>query len=125
MARAINSAISDSSTAIDGVGSLEKEKESGLLKENSIFSKRCRRRSRPSPFPPIPSRCCHRIPRCSRGLAAADGDMLRSVDAGRASLVMLDQSIGDLDEFLEQLVTRTSTSPATSIKWITTICFRS
>ena len=37
-------------------------------------------------------------------LSLADGEMLRSVDAARASLTMLDQSLGDLDEFLKQLV---------------------
>jgi hypothetical protein len=36
-------------------------------------------------------------------LTRADGEMLRSVDAARASLTMLDQSFGDLDEFLKSL----------------------
>ena len=36
-------------------------------------------------------------------LSLADGDMLRSVDAARASLTQLDQSVGDLDEFLKEL----------------------
>ena len=36
-------------------------------------------------------------------LSRADGEMLRSVDAARASLTLLDQSLGDLDEFLKHL----------------------
>jgi hypothetical protein len=36
-------------------------------------------------------------------LSLADGEMLRSVDAARASLTILDQSLGDLDEFLKAL----------------------
>ena len=38
MSRSLNSAIEDASTTINGVGSLERNKESGLLKEsNSIL----------------------------------------------------------------------------------------
>jgi hypothetical protein len=36
-------------------------------------------------------------------LTLADGEMLRSVDAARASMTTLDQSLGDLDEFLKRL----------------------
>jgi hypothetical protein len=36
-------------------------------------------------------------------LSRADGEMLRSVDAARASLTQLDQSLGDLDEWLKEL----------------------
>jgi predicted Zn-dependent protease len=103
MARAINSAISDSSTAIDGVGSLEKEKESGLLKENSDILKEMQAPLAAQPIPADSVALLPSYPSMLAQLAAADGDMLRSVDAGRASLVMLDQSIGDLDEFLKQL----------------------
>jgi hypothetical protein len=42
-------------------------------------------------------------PKMMNELSLADGDMVRSVDASRASLTMLDQSIGDLDEFLREL----------------------
>jgi hypothetical protein len=42
-------------------------------------------------------------PQMMNELSLADGDMLRSVDAARASLTTLDQSVGDLDEFLKQL----------------------
>jgi hypothetical protein len=42
-------------------------------------------------------------PHMVNDLQLADSEMLRSVDAARASLTMLDQSLGDLDEFFKQL----------------------
>ncbi len=36
-------------------------------------------------------------------LSLADGEMLRSVDAARAALTQLDQTLGDLDDFLKEL----------------------
>jgi hypothetical protein len=43
------------------------------------------------------------FPRVFRDLAAADGDMVRAVDAARASLALLDVALGDLDAFVHQL----------------------
>ena len=54
-------------------------------------------------------------------LSLADGDMLRSVDAARASLTMLDQSVGDLDEFLKNLNQVRSASTATSARGLQTL----
>ena len=43
------------------------------------------------------------FPSVFRNLAAADGDMVRAVDAARASLAILDLSLGDLDAFVHEL----------------------
>ncbi|HTU81049.1 MAG TPA: hypothetical protein VMF61_02910, partial [Candidatus Acidoferrales bacterium] len=42
-------------------------------------------------------------PQMLTDLSHADIEMLRSVDAARASLTQVDQSLGDLDEFLKEL----------------------
>jgi predicted Zn-dependent protease len=103
MSRSVDSSLQDARAPIGGVGSLEKNKESGLLKDGAnIYTEML------APFasPPIPADSLAILPSYPQmmgELSLADGDMLRSVDAARASLTMLDQSVGDLDDFLKQL----------------------
>jgi Zn-dependent protease with chaperone function len=106
MARSLNSALQDAggdSSPIGGVGSLEKNKEAGLLKESAdIYTEMLA----PFALKPIPTDSVALFPsypQMMNDLARADGEMLRSVDAARASLTQLDQSLGDLDEFLKDL----------------------
>ena len=103
MSRSIDSALQDARAPIGGVGTLEKGKETGLLKDGSeIYAEML------APFatPPIPADALAILPsypQMLNDLSLADGDMLRSVDAARASLTQVDQSVGDLDEFLKEL----------------------
>ncbi|HLY02338.1 MAG TPA: M48 family metalloprotease [Candidatus Cybelea sp.] len=106
IARSVNSTLEDAGSdqsPIGGVGSLEKNKESGLLKESAdIFSEMLA----PLSMNPVPAESVAILPSypsMMNELTLADGEMLRSVDAARASLTMLDQSLGDLDEFLKEL----------------------
>jgi Zn-dependent protease with chaperone function len=106
IARSVNSTLEDAGSdqsPIGGVGSLEKNKESGLLKESAdIYSEMLA----PLSMNPVPAESVAifpSYPSMMNGLTLADGEMLRSVDAARASLTMLDQSLGDLDEFLKEL----------------------
>lgn len=106
MARSVDSTLGDAggdSSPIGGVGSLEKNKESGLLKENAdIFDEMLA----PFSMNPVPAESLEILPsypKMMNELTLADAEMLRSVDAARASLTMLDQSLGDLDEFFKQL----------------------
>ncbi len=106
MARSLNSALQDSggdTSPIGGVGSLEKNKESGLLKESAdIYNEMLA----PFAMKPIPTQSVAifpSYPQMMNGLSLADGEMLRSVDAARASLTQVDQTLGDLDDFLKQL----------------------
>ncbi|MGC1380529.1 MAG: M48 family metalloprotease [Candidatus Baltobacteraceae bacterium] len=106
MARSVNSTLQDTGSAngpIGGVGTLEKNKESGLLKDGAdIYSEMLA----PLAMTPVPTESLAILPSYPQtitDLSLADGEMLRSVDAARASLTMLDQSLGDLDEFLKEL----------------------
>jgi predicted Zn-dependent protease len=106
IARSINSTLEDAGSdqsPIGGVGSLEKNKESGLLKESAdIYTEMLE----PLSMNPVPAESVAILPSypsIMNELTLADGEMLRSVDAARASLTMLDQSLGDLDEFLKEL----------------------
>jgi beta-barrel assembly-enhancing protease len=103
MARSINSTLQDTGATLSGVGSLEKNKESGLLKESAdIYTDMLA----PFAMTPIPTQSVELLPSypgMMNELTIANGEMLRSVDAARASLTQLDQSLGDLDAFLKEL----------------------
>ncbi|HEX3671942.1 MAG TPA: M48 family metalloprotease [Candidatus Cybelea sp.] len=106
MARSLNSALQDvagDTSPIGGVGTLEKNKESGALKESSdIYDEMLA----PFAMKPIPTESVALLPsypQVLNDLSRADSEMLRSVDAARASLTQVDQSLGDLDEFLKEL----------------------
>jgi predicted Zn-dependent protease len=106
IARSVNSTLEDAGSdqsPIGGVGSLDKNKESGLLKESAdIYSEMLAPLSM-SPVPAESVAILPSYPSMMNELTLADGEMLRSVDAARASLTMLDQSLGDLDELLKEL----------------------
>ena len=106
MTRSLNSALQDAGSdagPIGGVGSLERNKESGILKESAdIYSEMLA----PFAMHPVPTQSLAvfpSYPSMINELTLADGEMLRSVDAARASMTTLDQSLGDLDEFLKRL----------------------
>ena len=103
MSRSINSTLDDTGAAIGGVGSLEPNKETGLLKDGADIYKEMLRPFSMAPIPGDALALLPQYPAMVNELSLADSDMLRSVDAGRASLTMLDQSVGDLDEFLKNL----------------------
>ena len=106
MARSVNSALEDaggSSGPIGGVGSLEKNKETGLLKESADIYTEMLAPLQMNPMPPESMAILPSYPHMVNDLQLADSEMLRSVNAARASLTMLDQSLGDLDEFFKQL----------------------
>ena len=116
MSRSINSALQDAGNPIGGVGSLEKNKESGLLKEGADIYAEMQSPFTMTPIPADSLALLPSYPQMLEELSLANGDMVRSVDAARASLTMLDQSIGDLDEFLKIWITSTSDSTATSAR---------
>ncbi len=103
MGRSINSATMDANTAINGIGSLEKGKESGLLRESSEILTEMQTTLSSTPIPAESIALLPSYPNVFKELQFADSDMLRTVDAGRASLTLLDQSLGDVDAFFKEL----------------------
>ena len=103
MSRSINSALQDSGATLGGVGSMEKNKESGLLKDTADIYTDMLEPMSMSPVPADSLAVLPSYPQVLEQLSVADGDILRSVDAARASLTMLDQSLGDLDDLLKRL----------------------
>ncbi len=106
MARSLNSTLQDTgsdTSPIGGVGSLEKNKESGLLKESADIYKEMLAPFAMTPIPTDSVALFPSYPQMTNELSLADGEMLRSVDAARAALTQLDQTLGDLDDFLKEL----------------------
>jgi predicted Zn-dependent protease len=103
MSRSINASYEKSSSVITGVGTLEKNKESGLVKENNDILHEL---AAPLDLDPVPAQSLSILPSYPRmfdDLALSDGDMIRALDASRSSLALLDVSLGDLNDFINRL----------------------
>ncbi len=105
MARSVNSALADASNAIDNVGSVDikTNKPSGLLKENGDILSEMQAPLKLNPIPSDSIEIFPSYPQMFSELTSADGDMVRAVDAGRASAMQLDEGLGDLDAFVKRL----------------------
>lgn len=103
MSRSIDAAFAKSSGTIGAVGSLERNKESGLVKENADI---LRELAAPLALDPVPAQSLTLLPSYPRmfdDMALTDGDMVRALDAARSSLALLDVSLGDLNDFIQRL----------------------
>jgi predicted Zn-dependent protease len=103
MGRALDTATAKGNESIAGVGSVERNKEGGLLKENADLLSEMSAPLKIEPVPPQVLSTLPLYPRMLGDLAAADADMTRAVDAARGALAILDVSVGDLDAFVRQL----------------------
>lgn len=105
MARSVNSAIEDTTQAIDGVGAVDPKtnKPSGLLKENADILSEMESPLNMSPIPSDSIAILPSYPEMVSELDSADSDMERAVDAGRAAAMQLDDGLADLDAFIKRL----------------------
>ncbi|HEY5339944.1 MAG TPA: M48 family metalloprotease [Candidatus Aquilonibacter sp.] len=104
MSRSLNSAIQDSSTVISNVGSLERNKQFGLLKESNDILDQMQQTLGATPIPADQLAILPSYPSIFNELRHADSDMISSVDASRAALTTLDQSLGDVDALFRELL---------------------
>jgi predicted Zn-dependent protease len=104
MSRAINASVTKATQVVSGVGSLEKNHEGGVVKENrDIYADL----AAPLKLDPMPPQSLSTLPYYGRilgELRATDADALRAVDAARGALSLLDAGIGDADRALRQLL---------------------
>lgn len=103
MSKSLDTATNKASETIGGVGSLERNKEGGLLKENADILAELAAPLKLDNPPPQSLATFPSYPRMFASIGAADADMVRGVDAARASLAMLDVGLGDLDIFVNEL----------------------
>jgi predicted Zn-dependent protease len=103
MSRSIDAAMTKSKGTITGVGTMERNKEGGLVKENDEILTEL---AAPLQLDPVPAQSLSLLPYYPRmfdDIALCDGDMIRALDASRTSLALLDVAIGDLNDFLNRL----------------------
>lgn len=105
MSRSVNSALTDISSAVEQVGSVEikTNKPTGLLAENQRILSDMQNAMKSVPVPSDTVAIFPSYPEMFGELSSADGDMVRAVDAGRAAAMQLDDGLGDLDAFVKRL----------------------
>jgi predicted Zn-dependent protease len=102
MSKSIDVATGHASEAIGGVGTLDRNKEGGLLKQNEEILAEMGAPLKLDAAPPQALATFSSYPRMFATIGAADADMVRGVDAARASLALLDVGAGDLDNFVKE-----------------------
>ncbi len=103
MGKSLDTALGKAGSTISGVGSLERNKQGGLLKENADILAELEAPLKLQNPPPQALATFPTYPRMLASVGAADSDMVRAVDAARASLAVLDVGLVDLDAFVHQL----------------------
>ncbi len=103
MQKSLNTASDKAQEVIGGVGSVERGKEGGSLKENADILAELAAPLKLDAPPPQALATFPSYPRMLAALGAGDADMVRGVDAARASLALLDLGLGDLDGFVREL----------------------
>jgi hypothetical protein len=103
MGRSIDVAFGKPQEVIAGLGTLEKNKESGLVEESTSIYKELEAPLKLDPVPPQSLALLSSYPRMLDDMSLANGDMIRSIDASRSALALLDTGLGDLDTFVKRL----------------------
>ncbi|MGB8264850.1 MAG: M48 family metalloprotease [Candidatus Velthaea sp.] len=102
MSRSLDTALQDAQATISGVGSLERNKQGGELKDNSATLDEMAAPLKLDAPPPQALGTFAYYPRMLDDIQRSNSDLLRAVDAARQSLAMLDSALGDLDRLLRE-----------------------
>jgi predicted Zn-dependent protease len=103
MSKSLDVATGKARQAITGVGTLARNKQGGLLRDNQDILADLGAPLKLEAPPPQALATFSSYPRMFETLGAADADMVRAVDAARASLALLDVGANDLDAFVKSL----------------------
>ncbi|GAC1653696.1 MAG: hypothetical protein NVS9B12_03850 [Vulcanimicrobiaceae bacterium] len=103
MARSVDAALDHNGTVVKDTGSLERNKEGGVLGESANILREMQAPLDQSPLTTDAIGILPSYPRMLSEMNFANGDLLRGVDASRASLQLTDLALGDLDAFLKAL----------------------
>ncbi|MDP9016788.1 MAG: M48 family metalloprotease [Candidatus Eremiobacteraeota bacterium] len=103
MGRAIENALDHNNTVIRDTGSIERNKEGGVLKESLDVLHELQAPLNQTPVTPDAIALLPSYSRMLSQINLSNSDLIRAVDASRASLAMVDLATGDLDAFLKEL----------------------
>lgn len=101
IARSLDTALGKNSATIGGIGSLEKNKEGGMLKDDAAIFNELGEPLKLQAPPPQQLAIFPSYPRMFSEISAQDGDMVRAADAARGSLALLDVALGKVDQFFK------------------------
>lgn len=101
--RSLDTAVDKAQSTIGGIGSLERNKEGGLFKENADTLVDLSEPLKLDSPPPQALATLAFYPRMVGDISAADGDITRSLDGSIAALTLLNGALGDLDSFVRAL----------------------
>ena len=103
MARAIDSTLDHTQVVIKDTGSIERNKEGGVLKESADILHDLQAPLSQTPVTADAIGLLPSYPRILHEIDTSNSDLIRAVDGSRGSLAMLDLALGDVDAFLKQL----------------------
>lgn len=104
IARSLDTVMAKTGGTLGGIGTLQKTKESGMLRDDaSIFDELGAPLKMTQP-PPQALALFPYYPKIFGDLSLQDGDMIRAADASRGSLAMLDVGLGKVDQFFKYVV---------------------
>jgi predicted Zn-dependent protease len=101
--RSLDTAVDKAQATIGGIGSLERNKQGGLFKENADTLMDLAEPLKLDSPPPQALATLAFYPRIVADITDADGDITRSLDGSIASLTILNSALGDLDTFVRAL----------------------
>ncbi|MBV8602221.1 MAG: M48 family metalloprotease [Candidatus Eremiobacteraeota bacterium] len=103
MARSLDTAMAKTSATIGGIGTLEKNKAAGMLKDDADTFNELGEPLKLQQAPAQQLALFPSYPKIFGEIQEEDGDMLRAADAARGALALLDVGLGKVDQFFKYL----------------------
>ncbi len=103
MSRALDATLGKSSTTIADIGTLQKNKESGMVKDNAAIFDEMGAPLKLDQPPPSSLALFPSYPKLFNDMSVQNGESIRAADAARASLAVLDVGLGKVDQFFKYL----------------------
>jgi len=103
LARSLETTMDKSTTTISAIGSLEKKKEGGMVKDDATIFDELGAPLKLDQPPPEALALFPTYPKLFADMSAQNGDAIRAADAARGSLALLDVGLGKVDQFFKFL----------------------
>lgn len=103
ISRSLDTTLQKTSSTIGGIGTLQKTKEAGMLKDDATIFDDLGAPLKMAQPPPQALALFPSYPKIFAEMSAQNGDMIRAADAARGSLAMLDVGLGKVDQFFKFL----------------------
>jgi predicted Zn-dependent protease len=103
IARSLDTTMSKTSLVLSSIGSLDKCKEGGMVKDNADIYDQLGAPLKQAQPPPQALALFPSYPKIFSDFAAQNGDAIGAADAARGSLALLDVGLGKVDQFFKYL----------------------